>query len=888
MRGQRRTKRGRNRTEQLLSGASGLDPWTNVLWRSLLRRRTIGVFLLAVAALAIPAMGPRRWLIALGLALVGPVYHWALQRSFRATGRIPQWMAYTDVALCVAFPIAAPVTFWPALLVLVSIISLSAATIGTRPATLSIAIACIGASTATILWHPHSAVVGVVAMTVSAAVGTATIGPVAENAVRMRARFGSLVEGIDGIVWEAEPVSGGRTYVSPQIEAILGYRAEEAYSRGFWHDHLHPDDRVRAGEVRRAAMKSGLSHELDYRFIAADGRIVHLHDSVAVTHDPLGRPATLQGITLDVTEREETLEQLRQYGDLVESISLGLIVIRMADIDDPESFDLVAANPAACAALNRPLDQWAGRRVAEVLPVLAGTDLLEQAAKVAITGSTFERESLVMRPGQPNEQALALHIFPLPNHAVGVSLEDVTVSIRASAELQRQALHDGLTGLPNRNHLRSRLVEALTAARSSGTTVALLVMDLDQFKEINDALGHHVGDLLLTELGARLRQLARGDDMVARLGGDEFAILMTSGVTEPGAVIMAKRIRAALLEPFALGELRIQTNASIGIAVHPDHGDDADSLTQRADVAMYQAKRSGTGHAVYKAELDRSSIRRLTLLSELRHALDEGQFLMHYQPVVSVADGRTVRAEALVRWDHPTHGLIGPDDFIELAEVSGFIQPLTHWILAESIGCADRWWRAGHRVGVAVNLSVRNLYDPGLPAHVRDVLADSSLPPDHLMLEVTESELMDDPALAMEVLGEIHQLGVTAGVDDFGTGYSSLSYLRNLPVGEIKIDRSFVAGMGSSADDLTIVRSTIELGHNLGLSVVAEGVEDAVSLGQLGALGCDLAQGYHIARPMPIDEFRRWLGHPPPPPPTPTPRARTAAQPARHHRPRRV
>ncbi len=474
-------------------------------------------------------------------------------------------------------------------------------------------------------------------------------------------------------------------------------------------------------------------------------------------------------------------------------------------------------------------------------------------------------------------------MFPLPEEAVGVSLEDVTASAHASNELQRQALHDGLTGLPNRNYLRSRLGEALAGAAASHESVALLVMDLDQFKEINDALGHHVGDLLLTELGQRLRRLARGDDLVARLGGDEFAVLMTVGISEMGAVAMAKRIRTALLEPFALGELRIQTNASIGIAVHPEHGADADALTQRADVAMYQAKRTGTGHAVYKAELDHSSIRRLTLLSELRHALDAGQFVVHYQPVISVADGRPVRAEALVRWDHPIHGLIGPNDFIELAEVSGFIQPLTHWILAEAIGAADRWWRAGHHVGLAVNLSVRNLYDPGLPAHVRDVLARTCLPPDQLMLEVTESELMDDPGLAMEVLGRVHHLGVTAGVDDFGTGYSSLTYLRNLPVSEIKIDRSFVAGMGADGDDLTIVRSTIELGHNLGLTVVAEGVEDATSLGPAGharlrpGAGLPHRQAAADRRVPPLARPAR---------PAPLPPDRTAPGSRRHH-PRR-
>jgi len=293
--------------------------------------------------------------------------------------------------------------------------------------------------------------------------------------------------------------------------------------------------------------------------------------------------------------------------------------------------------------------------------------------------------------------------------------------------------------------------------------------------------------------------------------------------------------------------------------VYPDHATDADSLTQRADVAMYQAKRSGSGHAIYRAELDRSSLRRLTLLSELRQGLESNEFLLHFQPMIDVETGRPVRAEALVRWLHPKHGLMPPDEFIELAEVSGFIQPLTHWVLDRAIASAATWWAAGHRVGVAVNLSVRNLYDPSLPDHLHAMLAHHRFPPGELMLEVTETELMDDPALALEVLGAVHRLGVTTGIDDFGTGYSSLTYLRNLPISEIKIDRSFVSGMRERADDLTIVRSTIDLGHNLSLAVVAEGVEDRQTLTELGILGCDLAQGFHISRPLDLPAFRDWL-----------------------------
>ncbi|MEJ7584681.1 MAG: bifunctional diguanylate cyclase/phosphodiesterase, partial [Acidimicrobiales bacterium] len=350
--------------------------------------------------------------------------------------------------------------------------------------------------------------------------------------------------------------------------------------------------------------------------------------------------------------------------------------------------------------------------------------------------------------------------------------------------------------------------------------------------------------------------------MVARLGGDEFALLLTTDASIEGAVRMADRIQTALLEPIQLDDVHLQTNASIGIAVFPDHATDADGLTQRADVAMYQAKRSGSGHAVYRAELSRKSVRRVTLLSDFRRGLEAGEFLLHFQPVIEVGTGRTVRAEALLRWLHPEHGLLAPDEFIGLAAVSGFIQPLTSWVLDRAIASAATWWSAGHRVGVAVNLSVRNLYDPGLAEHLSGLLDRHHFPPGQLMLEVTETELMDDPRLALEFLGAVHRLGVATGVDDYGTGYSSAPYLRNLPITEIKIDRSFVSGMRRRAADLTIVRSAIDLGHNLSLSVVAEGVEDARTLRQLSDLGCDLAQGFHVSRPLDVGDFASWLDRP--------------------------
>jgi predicted signal transduction protein with EAL and GGDEF domain len=359
-------------------------------------------------------------------------------------------------------------------------------------------------------------------------------------------------------------------------------------------------------------------------------------------------------------------------------------------------------------------------------------------------------------------------------------------------------------------------------------------------------------------MSRRLQHVLREADTLARLGGDEFAVLLTSGADVANATATARHIRDALADPFQLGGIFLQSNASIGIAVYPDHATDAETLVQRADVAMYTAKRGGLGHAVYAPEQDQSSVHRLALLGELRRAIAKDELVVHYQPCLDLRTGTVSGAEALVRWDHPTHGLMAPSEFIELAEVSGAIGALTRWVIGAAIEQATRWQRAGWRLPVAVNLSVRNLYDRELVPWLSDCLATRGIDASLLTLEVTESELMDDPILAMEVLGKVKALGASTAIDDFGTGYSSLAYLKHLPIDELKIDRSFVSTMVADESDLTIVRSTIDLSHNLGLDVVAEGVEDAPTLVRLAELGCDRVQGYFVSRPVPADVLEAW------------------------------
>jgi diguanylate cyclase (GGDEF)-like protein len=432
----------------------------------------------------------------------------------------------------------------------------------------------------------------------------------------------------------------------------------------------------------------------------------------------------------------------------------------------------------------------------------------------------------------------------------------------ASRRLRRQAAenldlaqHDTLTGLPN----RTRFLQLLGRLVDSGTPAAVLVLDLDRFKEINDALGHHTGDQLLEQVGPRLGDALNGDAVVARLGGDEFAVLQPCVTDARDALIVAESLRGALAEPFAIGDTCLHAEGSIGIALHPDHGADVASLMQRADIAMYEAKSAHTGVGLYAVEDDPYRATRLMLLGELPRALAEDELVLHFQPKLCLATGRPVGAEALVRWQHPTRGLLMPADFVPLAEHTGLIHDLTLWVLEHALAECRRWRDAGLDLQVAVNLSAANLADPRLPNDVARLIVAAGVPPTALALEITETAAMSDPARAREVLGVLRSMRVSLSVDDYGTGHSSLAYLGHLPVHELKIDRAFVTNLAADETSAAIVRSTVELAHSLGLKVVAEGVEDPVALEALRGHGCDLAQGFHLSRPLPGDEVAAWL-----------------------------
>ncbi len=421
------------------------------------------------------------------------------------------------------------------------------------------------------------------------------------------------------------------------------------------------------------------------------------------------------------------------------------------------------------------------------------------------------------------------------------------------------AYSDDLTALPNRAMFMDRLEQAVKSSRRIGQPMSVLMMDLDRFKLINDTLGHQCGDETLRIVGDRLsRTVARQSDTVARLGGDEFAILLPVDDAD-GAQLIAQRAVKALEEPLVVQGVTVDVGVSIGIVTAPEHGESGAILMQRADIAMYVAKRNGSGWAHYHPSLDSHSSDRLSMLSELRSAIENDELVLYYQPKVSLAAGGVTGAEVLIRWNHPERGFMPPDQFIPFAEQTGFITQITRWVLRRAFAQCAQWWSTGRALNIAINLSARDLHAPGLVEYVRQQMDEYGVNPNWITLEVTESALMTDAAHALTTLEALRKMGLRLAIDDFGTGYSSFSYLKKMPVDEIKIDKSFVMDMIVDSDDAAIVRSVIDLSHNLGLKVTAEGTESDAIMRTLAGLNCDLGQGYHWSRPLAQAQFELWL-----------------------------
>ena len=617
--------------------------------------------------------------------------------------------------------------------------------------------------------------------------------------------------------------------------------------------------------IAPAALELLQKRGLDLPFIIVSGSIgedVAVEAMKAGAHDYMMKgelKRLIPGIERELREAE--IRRERKRGE--EALKLFRTLIDRSndaiEVVDPETGRFLDINEKAWQDLGYSREELLSLSVPDIDPTVdpsSFTKVIEELRKAGfiIWEGYHRRKDGSMFPVEVNIKYVRLD----RDYVVTVA-RDITERKKAEETIQHIATHDTLTGLPNRTTIYKHLLDAIRTDAGEGKPLALLLMDLDRFKEINDTLGHERGDEILKQVSRRLREAMFERDIVARPGGDEFSVLLLNMASSKDIDVAIQKILKALDLPFKIENIPIRIEASIGIALYPDHGQAAEVLFRRADIAMHSSKRAGIPSTVYDPVQDKHSPQRLALMGELHHAIGHDELLLFYQPKISLKTRRAIGVEALVRWKHPQRGMIPPDQFILPAEQTGLIHPLTQWVLAAGMRQCKAWREAGIDLAVSVNLSARNLLDPKLPDQVAEQLKSAGVAPDWMTFEITESAIMANPAHALDVLMRLHEMGTRFSIDDFGTGYSSLAYLKKLPVETIKIDKSFVINMVKDDNDAVIVRSTIDLAHNLGLEVIAEGVENQETFDRLAALGCDAAQGYHISKPMPAEEVTRWL-----------------------------
>jgi len=553
-------------------------------------------------------------------------------------------------------------------------------------------------------------------------------------------------------------------------------------------------------------------------------------------------------------------EQLRLLGSAVEVAEDGIAIL--TPFSEETAPRIVFVNNGFCSLYRVTRDAVIGQTL-----LAFGIIERHQVIFASMLEHVYEQEffngEATARRNDGSEFELDVKLVPVVENGKLTDwvafLRNVTETRNQLLLLRRQATYDGLTDLPNRMLLLERLEKAIETARAEKTIAALLLMDLDRFKEVNDTFGHHFGDMLLKQIAVRLRAQLHANDTLARLGGDEFGVVLTRASDTGDVAAVARRILDSLQQPFAIDRHLLEVAASIGMAIYPTHGTDARTLLRRADVAMYAAKETNIGYAFHNQEHESRTPDQLALTVEMRRAMERDEFELYYQPKLHLNSGLMTRAEVLIRWNHPNRGLLPPAAFVPIAERTGLIKPMTDWIMDRMLRQCREWHDAGAPVHVAVNVSAKSLQDQTLPIKIQTALDKWGIDPRFVKVEITESSIMADPAHALAITSMLQSMGVRLSLDDFGTGYSSLTNLRQLPVDELKIDKSFVIGMSASEADASIVRTMIDLAHSLGKQVCAEGVEDEKTWRRLGEMGCDLAQGYWISKPKPAGEFLQWL-----------------------------
>lgn len=618
---------------------------------------------------------------------------------------------------------------------------------------------------------------------------------------------------------------------------------------------VHPDDRELVEQNFANYLEQSEPYDIAYRVLMPDGRVKHLREYCELTFDKKGKPRHATGIIHDITELRQADILSERMGSIFEQSWNEIYTF------NTDTLNFVDVSHGALQNLGYTLDE-----LQQLTPVDIKFEvnrdqfnaLIEPLRQGEVTQVNFE--AIHQRKdgsNYPVEVRLQISKEELP-HMFTAIIQDVSERKQYTEELEHKALYDTLTDLPNRSLLHDRLEHALKIARRESSTLAVLILDIVRLREINDVMGHHNGDVVIKKVSHLLMKKLRDADTVARLSGDEFAIVLP-GINIENINFAIDKIQALFKEPILIENTPIEIEAVIGIALFPLHGEDADTLIRHAGIAMHVAKNDVNGFNIYNPEDDPYSLQHLKLYGELRDAVNNKKLTLYYQPKIDIKTGKIKSVEALARWSHPEKGMISPVEFIPMIEQTGMIRPFTLWVLEQAIIQIKDWTESGIDLSVAVNLSTRNLLDPSLPDYIERLLNAYQVSAHNLSLEITESAIMARPESAIALLERLHDMGFKLSIDDFGTGYSSLAYLKKLPVHELKIDQSFIFGLMTNKDDEVIVRSTIELAHNLGLTVVAEGIESKGILDMLMILGCDIGQGYYFSRPISSEELSLWL-----------------------------